>query len=237
MLDLVTVTDEILDLYHEAGVRSVRLDFFRHTAMHYFDVQAWLIDATAQRLVQWRGNAGNKWSIQIQQPHLEFWPGLCEVIRQCPVPVVVDHMALITGSSYRYGDATNIQDGSYLRESERRGLETLCQALRDGNLWIKISAPYRCSNLGPRYEDLRWVVRRFVDSNPRRMLWGSDWPHTQRHEDRFGKSRGKEEAFLEIDDRAWVESLSTWLSEEEWRLMWVENPAVLYDYQASVICL
>lgn len=69
------------------------------------------------------------------------------------------------------------------------------------------------------------------------MLWGSDWPHTQRHEDRFGKSRGKEEAFLEIDDRAWVESLSTWLSEEEWRLMWVENPAVLYDYQASVICL
>lgn len=132
MLDLVTVTDEILDLYHEAGVRSVRLDFFRHTAMHYFDVQAWLIDAMAQRLVQWRGNAGNNWSIQIQQPHLEFWPGLCEVIRQCPVPVVVDHMALITGvviatamqPTYKtvhiYG---NLRDADWKLSAKRSGME------------------------------------------------------------------------------------------------------------------
>lgn len=39
---------------------------------------------------------------------------------------------------------------------------------------------------------------------------------------------------MEIDDRTWIDELSTWLSEEEWRLMWVENPAVLYDYPASV---
>lgn len=207
MLDFETVTDEILDLYHEAGVRSVRLNFFRHAAMHDVDVQVRLIKATARRFVEWRRKPRNNWSIQVQQPHPEFWPRLYEVIREYPVPVVVDHMALLAGSSYRYGvDITSIQNDSYIRESERHELDMLCQALREGNLWIKLSASYRCSNLGPWYEDLKWAVRRFLNANPRRVLWGSGLPHTQRHEDRVGRDRTRQEEFLEVDDRAWIES-------------------------------
>ncbi|KAE8137405.1 hypothetical protein BDV38DRAFT_271267 [Aspergillus pseudotamarii] len=180
VLDLETVSDELLDEYHVAGIRSVRPDFFRHKAMN-----------------------------NVQQPHLTFWSRLRDVVDGCPVPVVVDHFALIAGSSYRVNDyATNIQDGSYLTEGERIGLAALCETLRNGNLWIKISAPYRCSNLVPGYDDLRWLVRRFVDANPRRV-----------------------EAFLQVDDKPWIESLSRWMSEGEWQLWWVENPATLYDYQ------
>lgn len=40
------------------------------------------------------------------------------------------------------------------------------------------------------------------NANSRRVLWGSDWPHTQRHEDRVGRDRTREEEFLEVDDRA-----------------------------------
>ncbi|GMF80377.1 unnamed protein product [Aspergillus oryzae] len=225
---LDTVSNELLDEYHAAGVRSVRLDFFRHKAMDNVQIKAELMEATAQRLAKW-GKPG--WSIQIQQPHLEFWPRLRDVVDRSPVPVVVDHCALIAGSSYRVNDyVTNIQDGSYLAEGERIDLAALCETLRNGNLWMKISAPYRCSNLAPGYDDLRWLVRRFVDANPRRVVWGSDWPHTQRHKDRVGKSSSSEEAFLQIDDKAWIESLSKWMSEDEWQLLWVENPATLYDY-------
>jgi predicted TIM-barrel fold metal-dependent hydrolase len=228
VLDLDTVTNELLDQYHTAGVRSIRLDFFRHNAIDSVDVQARLMKQTAERLVQW-GKPG--WSIQIQQPHLDFWPRLSEVIRQSPIPVVVDHFALVPASSYRLNDDTaNIQSDSFLSVDERLGLDALCQSLSGGNLWIKISAPYRGSNIAPEYSDLEWLVRRLVHANPRRVLWGSDWPHTQRHKDRIGKSATSEEAFLQIDNKAWIESLSRWMSEEEWRLMWVENPATLYDY-------
>ena len=228
VLDLDTVTYELLDQYHDAGVRSVRLDFFRHNAMDNVDVQSQLIEKTAQRLAQW---GRHNWSIQIQQPHLEFWPHLREVIQRSPIPVVVDHLALIAASSYRANDrTTNIQNDSFLDENERRGLDALCKSLSEGNLWIKISAPYRCSNLASEYSDLRWIVRRLIDANPKRVVWGSDWPHTQRHKDRAGKSSTSEEAFLKIDDKAWIESMSRWMSDEEWRLLWVSNPATLYDY-------
>lgn len=48
-------------------------------------------------------------------------------------------------------------------------------------------------------------------ANPREVMWGSDWPHTQSM-----KARSPEEAlqltpFLEVDDGAWVRSLMTWV--------------------------
>ena len=47
--------------------------------------------------------------------------------------------------------------------------------------------------------------------------------------------RSKEEAlcetsFLEVDDGAWLRSLRSWLSDEEWRLLMVENPNTLYGW-------
>lgn len=228
VLDVETVTDELLEKYHAAGVRSVRLDFFRHKAMDDVDLQIRLIEATATRLAQW-GKPG--WSIQIQQPHLDFWFKLRETVNKCLVPVVVDHFALIEGSSYRADDEiTDVQNDSYLTEKERLGLEQLCQTIKEGNLWIKFSAPNRCSNLAPGFRDLRWLARRFIDANPGRIIWGSDWPHTQRHKDRQTKSSSSEEAFLNVDDKSWIESLSQWMSDEEWQAFWVKNPATLYDY-------
>ena len=156
------------------------------------------------------------------------------MILQSPVPVVVDHFALIVGSSYRCNNqTTNLLGDSYLAEDERLGLDALCETLSEGNLWIKLSAPYRCSNIEPEYWDLEWLVRRLVTANPQRVLWGSDWPHTQRHTDRMGKSSQREEEFLKIDDKAWIASLSRWLAEEEWIMMWVWNPATLYGYPLS----
>ena len=101
MLDLETVTEGLLDKYHAAGVRSVRLDFFRFKGMDNVEIQAELIKRTAERLAQW---GKPNWSIQIQQPHLHFCTRLRRAINDSPIPVaipvVVDHFALIARSSF-----------------------------------------------------------------------------------------------------------------------------------------
>lgn len=86
--------------------------------------------------------------------------------------------------------------------------------------------------MGPGFDDLEDDIRSIAAANPERILWGSDWPHTQRHEDRKATDYNKVEAFLEIDDAAWVESLSCWLSQDQWERMWVLNPRQLYDFSS-----
>ena len=110
------------------------------------------------------------------------------------------------------------------------GFDAIISLLREGLLWVKLSAPYRVSELAPGYEDLKPVVRTLVGANPRRVLWGSDWPHTPRMQVRSPEDALKEEPYLEVDDAAWLVSLRSWLSDEEWELMVKTNPAELYDW-------
>lgn len=223
VLDLDTVTDAQLDEYHAAGVRSVRLDFFKAKAMNDLDKQIALINDTADRLGKW--NKGKAWSIQIQQPNIGFWKRLREVARKSPVPLVLDHMGLVKAASMTPVGSAPV--------TEQAGWHDLLGALRDGNLWIKISAPYRNSRQEPQFTDLQNIVTQLVRANPERVVWGSDWPHTQRHEDRKLENVGKLEPFLKIDNNCWISSLSTWLSKEEWHAMWINNPRKLYDYHEN----
>jgi predicted TIM-barrel fold metal-dependent hydrolase len=71
-------------------------------------------------------------------------------------------------------------------------------------------------------------VRVFLDANPRRILWGSDWPHTPRIKVRTHEEAMKETPYLEVDDEAWLRSLRSWLSDEEWDLVMVQNTTKLF---------
>ena len=210
------ITDAQLNEYHAAGIRSVRLDFFKHKAMNDLDRQVALIKATSARIAAW-GKA--KWSIQIQQPHLNYWSTIRKLAATIPSPIVVDHMGLVSVRSL---------SGRDLTAEEEAGLDELRGAIREGNIWIKISAPYRCSDDEPSYSDLEKLVKSLVAANPKRVVWGSDWPHTQRHADRAGKDPSAIEPFRKVDNPAWIASLSTWLTEQEWQNLWVNNPETLY---------
>ncbi|KAJ9650471.1 hypothetical protein H2198_010227 [Neophaeococcomyces mojaviensis] len=223
VLDVEDVTDGMLNTYHAAGVRSVRIDFFKPKAMDDLDLQISLIQKTAQRLMLW---GQHRWSIQIQQPHLEHWHKLAPLAAELSVPLVVDHFALFQAPSMRPDQIQSTDDDFAFEEMD--GFEQLVAALRHGNTWIKLSAPYRCSDLFPNFDDLESLVRLLVRANRHRVVWGSDWPHTQRHKDRIGKSSCQQEAFLKIEDATWIKSLSRWMSEEEWNLMWIVNPSTLY---------
>lgn len=53
-------------------------------------------------------------------------------------------------------------------------------------------------------------------------------PHTPRMKVRSREEALIETPFLGVDDGLWVRKLRDWLSEGEWKLLMVENPAVLY---------
>lgn len=90
--------------------------------------------------------------------HLELhaeggdWDALAEGVRRWPGQVVIDHLG------------------------RPRALEPLSELARLEHVWFKVSAPYR------------WPVRQVAESlladtiasaGGGRLLWGSDWPHTQ----------------------------------------------------------
>ncbi|RMJ03668.1 hypothetical protein BHE90_014485 [Fusarium euwallaceae] len=223
VIDERNVTDDLLEKYHAAGVRSVRLDFFKAQAMHDLQKQIDLIKAAAERLLRWKPD-GNGWSIQIQQPIMSHWKEIGQVVSGLGLPVVVDHMGLVKAASMT-------PNGDPLAISQP-GWQHLLKAMADGNIWVKISAPYRNSRNDPAYDDLEQIVTQLVRANPKRVVWGSDWPHTQRHEDRHLRGREEVEPFLKIDNKKWIEKLSMWLSEAEWNDLWVNNPRKLYDCAA-----
>jgi hypothetical protein len=53
VLDTETVIDDFLDKCHVAGVQSIRLDLFKHDAMHDLNKQIAIIYSTTSHLQQW----------------------------------------------------------------------------------------------------------------------------------------------------------------------------------------
>ena len=49
--------------------------------------------------------------------------------------------------------------------------------INQGKAWVKISAAYSNSMVGPPYPDATRIAQAFVKSAPERLVWGSDWPH------------------------------------------------------------
>jgi hypothetical protein len=55
-------------------------------------------------------------------------------------------------------------------------------------------------------------------------------PHTPRMQVRSHKEALTESPFRVVDDRAWLVSLKSWLTEQEWRFLMVLNPEALYGW-------
>lgn len=131
---------------------------------------------------------------------------LAPAIEKLRIPVVFDHFA---------GGAD--------------AAEAITRLLRTGHVWIKLSAPYRASR-APDYGDLSALAKRLAEANVRRLLWGSDWPHTGGTGPRAASPEDTE-PFRQEDALATLNQLQRWLPDAQTRHhILVRNPESLYGF-------
>ena len=142
------------------------------------------------------------WHIQFYT-HGEQIAELAPLIKKLPVTVVLDHMAGV--KSDRGVDSQEFRAAAGLMQS--------------GQAYVKISG-YRSSVQGFPYDDVAPLARGFIEANPDRCVWGSDWPHPSL----FGETHMP-------DDGQLFDMLGAWApSDQLRRKILVDNPARLYGF-------
>ena len=148
-----TVSDETLQMLHDAGVRGVRFNFVKR-----------LVDTlpyeTVAEIAERISALGWHTVIYFESQDLAQ---LYDFFSSLPGTVVVDHMGR--------PDVALPVDGA---EFER-----FLKLMADNdNFYSKVSCPERFSNTGPpKYSDVLPFAKAVIDAFPDRVLWGTDWPH------------------------------------------------------------
>lgn len=191
-LEMATTDDELADLDRQ-GVRGVRLNLDNVGGM---PIEMDEIPLMADRIAElgW---------------HLEFLfagkdlPELLPLLRSVSVPISIGH--------FGYMPATEGVDYPPFRQ--------LLELVRDGNTWMKLSAPNRLG-LGdrPPWDEVVPMAHALIEAQPDHMVWASDWPHPNK--------------FVEQpNDADLIEQLELWAPDPDMRRkILVDNPAALYRF-------
>lgn len=194
----------VLDALHAAGVRGLRVNLQSHGTTDA---------AVAGQRLRAAGAlaAARGWHVQVYT-QLGVVDALADDIAGLGVPVVIDHFGL----AHAWNGTT------------QTGFAALCDLLRAGHAYVKLSAPYRIVR-EPGGVDGRPVARALIDANPRRVLWGTDWPHTL-HQPGLVRWRDRPEPFQPVDDGEQLRIFAGWTSPDERQRILVDNPETLYGF-------
>ena len=195
-------SDAALKDMHAAGVRGARVNL----------QTAGVNDpAAAQAALEWaaRRVAPLGWHVQTYT-NLDVLAPLHDAILKLPVPLVIDHFGRAMGA----------------KGVSQPGFEAVLSLLKSGKAYVKISASYRISK-DPDHADAEPIARAYIDANPTRVVWGTDWPHPG------GERRAADEIepFNPINDGRALNRLEQWTrSPAEIQKILVDNPARLYGF-------
>jgi predicted TIM-barrel fold metal-dependent hydrolase len=147
------------------------------------------------------------WHVELHR-QIEDLPGLIRALLPFGVKVVVDH--------FGRPDARLGLDQPGLREVLELG--------QGGQVWMKVSGIYRLAGSKQKNLDFaRAVLPLLVDSfGLKRLVWGSDWPHTQ-HERTVGYGTVVEQ----------LQALEC--SPQVMRSLLIDAPQVLFDFAAGEV--
>ena len=194
-----------LDDMAAVGVHGVRLNFETAGESNPDNVRRRVLE-TAEQL------SGRGWHIQLNAA-LPLVVAIKDELSAIPMPVVIDHFA-----------RAKAKDGVH-----QPGLDALLALVKSGKAYVKLSATYRISDRPPHYPDAPAIAQTFIDANPDRMVWGSNWPHPGR-----GKTRDDIAPPHPSDDGAQINQLPGWASDPAIRTkILVDNPARLYGFPAA----
>lgn len=149
----------------------------------------------------------NGWHVQMHTTP-DIVAELADAIVDCPVPVVLDHFGLTSA----------INRGSTGEIAIRR-------LLSEGHLWIKLSGNYRLDN-----PDAGALARDLYSDNPDQVVWGSDWPHTPKH-DGVLKHNPPTLPNRDIDAADLLDEFQRWFDDEGvLKRILCKNPERLYGF-------
>jgi predicted TIM-barrel fold metal-dependent hydrolase len=195
------------------GVRGIRLNL-ESGENRDPDAAAAALDEMAKRI----GHLG--WHLQIYAA-LPVIAAIADRIAALPVDVVIDHFGLAQAR-----ESVNQPGFAALLELVRARKSSPNKS-SPNKTYVKLSAPYRISQASG-YADVAPIARALIAAAPDRMLWASDWPHTDRVP---GRGPLEIHPFRTIDDRAALALLSEWCGDKgiEQTIL-VETPARLYRF-------
>jgi predicted TIM-barrel fold metal-dependent hydrolase len=200
----VDIPSTVLDHMDHAGIRGVRINLGTAGNTNLVDARYRLKSAIEQI-------KSHKWHVQVYAA-LPVVAGLSDLVLASPVPVVFDHFGGAIGAA----------------GLEQPGFDKLLELVRSGKGYVKISGAYRVSSRAPDYPDAAPLARALIAANPRRILWGSDWPHPN---DSSGRKPTDVSPLLRVDDGRLLNLLATWAPDATLRnRILVDNPATLYAF-------
>jgi predicted TIM-barrel fold metal-dependent hydrolase len=144
-------TESELDNLSRSGIVGIRINHTGGTR----DPNA--LSALIDRVGRQAAELG--WHVQVFFP-LPLIGSLAPTIERSPAPFVLDHYA-----------------GAKATGTGQEGFDAVLGLLKSGKAYAKLSAPYHEAH-GPAYAGMAELARAFINANPERVLWGSDWPHT-----------------------------------------------------------
>jgi 2-pyrone-4,6-dicarboxylate lactonase len=105
----------------------------------------------------------------------------------------------------------------------------LRELMRSGKLYVKVSAPYLTSLQATSFDDLHSVVEDLLSIRSDRVLWGSNWPHTQGSRRSQTASSMDVEEFRDFDDLAWFKRSQHWADSHANAMLGL-NAQALYQF-------
>lgn len=190
------INDKDLEQLHAAGVRGIRCNI-----VDVADKSAGLpiqnLKALAERIQPFG------WHLELLM-HVSEYPNLAHVFENFPVNLVFGHFGY---SHAKYG----VKNAGFLG---------LLELLKNQQAWVKMTGPYRICDGDLPYVDMRPFNDAVIQANPKRLVWGSDWPHV------MVKRHMPHDADLCDLFGAWVTDLALRKS------ILVDNPCILYDFPA-----
>jgi len=176
-----------LERLDAAGVRGVRINTRNKGGLPLSAVEA--LGAKVAAL---------GWSLQFQV-NPEQLPEIANVAAVLGAPVVIDHAGFfVLGQSDAKAHIVNLQ-----------------RLMDAGQAYVKLSAPYRLTK-NTAFEGFGEIVTALSASHPHRLLWATDWPHTELWDN-------------VPDDADLIDRMQDWLGDETIaRQVFVDNPQALF---------
>jgi len=142
---------------HAQGVRGMRFNFIERLKT---SAESGLFDG--ERLQKVAAQiAPLRWFIDL---HIEA-PLIvqnADLLRRVPIPIVIDHFGKV--------DLAQGVDHPTAR--------ALLDLLGEPNIWIKVSGSPERISAGATLEQLTTMAQAMIARAPNRVIWGSDWPHS-----------------------------------------------------------